>query len=116
MDINLAVLAGRLAAPAEHRIFESGAEYLRLLVTIRTAEPRQRVDVIPVTLWDPSPELVAECRAAGRRVWVAGAVQRRFWAGEEGRRSRLELIARHVELRDEECSEPSGSGSASDDG
>ena len=35
-------------------------------------------------------------------LWVAGALQRRFWAGGEGRKSRLEMIARHVELRAEE--------------
>lgn len=100
MDINLAVLAGRLAAPAEYRTFESGAAYLRLLVTVRSSEPRARVDVVPVTLWDPPAALVDECQAPGRRVWVAGTVQRRFWSAGEGRRSRLELIARHVELRE----------------
>jgi single-stranded DNA-binding protein len=99
VDINLAVLGGRLAAPAEHRTFESGAAYLRLLVTVRSREPRARVDVIPVTLWDPPAELVADSHQPGRRIWVAGAVQRRFWTGDEVRRSRLELVARHVELR-----------------
>lgn len=102
MDINLAVLAGRLAAPAEHRRFESGAEYLRLLVTVRTQEPRARVDVIPVTLWDPPQDLVRDCDGVGMRLWVAGALQRRFWAGTDGRKSRLEMIARHVELRPDE--------------
>lgn len=101
MDINLAVLGGRLAAPGEHRTFPSGAAYLRLLVTVRSTEPRRRVDVIPVTLWDPPDGLVESTRQAGRRIWVAASVQRRFWADGEGRRSRLELTAHHVELRDE---------------
>ncbi len=35
MDMNLVVLAGTVSAPPEHRVFESGAKLLRLLVTIR---------------------------------------------------------------------------------
>jgi hypothetical protein len=31
---------------------------------------------------------------------VVGSSQRRFWSGEEGRRSRLELIADQVCIRD----------------
>lgn len=100
MDLNLVVLAGKLSAPPELRTFDSGAKLLRLLVTIRVDEPRRRVDVVPVTLWDPAPELVAEDPEPGRRVWVAGSVQRRFWEAPEGRRSRLEIVADQVSFRD----------------
>lgn len=98
MDFNVVVLAGRLAAPLEHRTFESGSSLVRLLVTIRSMHPRKRVDVVPVTLWDPDPSLVADAPEPGRHVWVAGAVQRRFWEAGEGRRSRIEIVARHVEI------------------
>lgn len=30
---------------------------LRLLVGVRTEEPTQRVDVVPVTLWDPDEDM-----------------------------------------------------------
>ncbi len=109
MDINLAVLGGRLAAPGEHRTFPSGAEYVRLLVTVRTAEPRRRVDVIPVTLWDPPEDLVLGSTQPGRRVWVAASVQRRFWAESDGRRSRLELTAHHIQFRDDATQDRAGS-------
>jgi single-stranded DNA-binding protein len=97
MDMNLVVLAGSVSAPPEHRVFESGARLLRLLITVRTDEPRRRVDVVPVTLWDPPDEL--EQVAIGSRVWVAGSVQRRFWDAEAGRKSRLEVVAQQVTLR-----------------
>jgi single-strand DNA-binding protein len=100
MDLNLMVLAGRLAAPPELRQFESGSWLIRYLVTVRTEDPR-RVDVLPVTLWGPADDLIDAEPAPGRRVWVAGAVQRRFWNGSDGRRSRLELVANQVCLRDE---------------
>ncbi|MGH7510931.1 MAG: single-stranded DNA-binding protein [Gemmatimonadales bacterium] len=101
MDLNLVVLAGKLATAPELRIFDSGSRLARYLVTVRTEQPRRRVDVIPVSLWDPPEELLAAEPHPGRRVWVAGTVQRRFWAAPDGRRSRLEVIADQVCLRDE---------------
>jgi single-strand DNA-binding protein len=96
MDLNLVVLAGRLAAPPEIRQFESGALLARYLMTVRSDEPSRRVDVVPVTLWDPPEELVEADPAPGRRLWVAGSVQRRFWSAQEGRRSRIEIVADQV--------------------
>ena len=100
MDINLVVLSGTLATAPELREFESGARLFRLLVTVRQDEPRKRVDVVPVTLWDPPADLVAEDLARGRRVMVVGAAQRRFWEAKEGRRNRVEIVADHVSPRE----------------
>lgn len=99
MDLNLVVLCGRLAAVPELRVFDSGTRLLRYLVTVRSEQPHRRVDVLPVTLWNPDVALVEREAVPGERVWVAGSVQRRFWEGAAGRRSRLEVIAEHVELR-----------------
>lgn len=104
MDLNLVVLAGRLAAPAELREFESGSRLLRVLVTVRSEKPK-RIDVLPVTLWDPEEDLLAAAAVAGLRVWVAGSVQRRFWESPDGRRSRLEVVAEQVTVREPESEE-----------
>jgi len=101
MELNLVVLSGRLAAEPEFRMFDSGAILLRLLVTVRSAEPKRRVDVIPVTLWNPDDELSQSGLTAGKRVWIAGSVQRRFWSSSDGRSSRLEVIANEVSIRDD---------------
>ena len=100
MDLNVAVVAGKLAAEPELRQFESGSRLVRYLITIHSGEPRRRVDVLPVTLWDPPVELL-ETGRRGDGIWAACAVQRRFWEGGEGRRSTIELVAHHVELRPE---------------
>jgi single-strand DNA-binding protein len=102
MDLNLVVLAGRLAAPPEYRTFESGSVYGRFLVTVRSDDPRSRVDVVPVTMWDPPQELIDSDMAPGHRVWVSGSVQRRFWSEEDSRRSRIEVVAEQVCPRLEE--------------
>ena len=97
MDLNLAVIAGSLSAPPEIRTFESGAKLARYLVTVRTAEPRKRVDVLPIVQWDPPDEGIADELDRGDRVWTVCQVQRRFWNAAEGRRSRIEIVAHHVE-------------------
>ena len=99
MDMNLVVLTGTLAAAPELREFESDARLLRLLVTVRQDEPRKRVDVVPVTLWDPPKDLIAEDLDRGRRVMVVGAAQRRFWEAKDGRRNRVEVVADYVKPR-----------------
>lgn len=99
MDLNLVVLCGRLSSVPELRVFDSGSRLLRLLVTIRSEEPVRRLDVIPVTLWDPPDELVDTELPPGTRLWITGMVQRRFWDEPGGRRSRVEVVASQVNPR-----------------
>ena len=106
MDLTLIVLCGRLATDAEVRVFDSGTRLVRYLVTVRADYPRRRVDVVPVTLWDPPDELVEEPGLRGERVWVCGSVQRRYWESPDGRRSRVEVVAEQVNFRDVADLEP----------
>ena len=99
MDLNIVVLSGRLAAVPEVRAVAEGRRLIRYLVATRSDTPRRRVDVVPVTLWDPDADLVDADAAPGRRVWIAGSVQRRFSTIDDGRRSRLEVVGHHVEVR-----------------
>ena len=110
MDLNLVLLAGRLAAPPEALTFESGARCVRYLVTVRSDVPQRRVDVVPVTDWSPEAASPGGEVDAGRTVWVVGTVRRRFWDGEQRRRSRLEVIAHEVEFRDAVAEEGTGRG------
>lgn len=100
MDLNLIVLCGRLAVDPEIRELESGSRLARLLVTVHSDVPRRRVDVVPVTWWDPDQEVLDDPPVKGRRVWICGSVQRRFWEAAEGRRSRLEVVAEQVHVKD----------------
>ena len=95
MDLNLVVLAGRLATAPEVRTFDNGSSLVRYLVTTRSDHPRRRIDVIPVVLWEADE--TAACLGRGDRVWVAGSVQRRFWSDDHNRRSRVEVVALQVQ-------------------
>ncbi|MGH8915661.1 MAG: single-stranded DNA-binding protein [Acidimicrobiia bacterium] len=106
MDLNLVVLCGKLAVDPEVKEFETGTRLIRLLVTVHSEEPRRRVDVVPVTWWGPSAEFLDDLPTKGRRIWVCGAVQRRFWEAAEGRRSRLEVVAEQVHVKDVDALEP----------
>ncbi len=99
MDLNLIVLSGRIAAEPEVLTFASGTRLLRLLVTVRSEEPRRRIDVLPVVLWDPADDVLPDEPCRGVPVWVAGSVQRRFWAVGEGGTSRVEIVAHDVKIR-----------------
>ncbi len=101
MDLNLVILCGRLSAPPDHRQFESGSSCLHLLVTVRSERPTRRIDVVPVTWWDPDPHSVVGL-VPGARLWIAGSAQRRFRDGSDGRRSTLEVIARAVNVLGED--------------
>lgn len=106
MDLNLIVLCGRLATDAELKVLDSGTRLMRLLVVVRSEEPRRRVDVVPVTVWDPPDELFDAPPVRHQRVWVCGTVQRRFWESPEGRRSRLEVVAEQVHAKELDDLEP----------
>ncbi len=99
MDLNLVVLAGRIAAEPEVRTFESGATLLRLLLTVRSASPRHRIDVVPIAQWNPDPELIPVGPLRGVSVWVAGSVQRRLWSAGGDRNSRIAVVAYEIAYR-----------------
>ena len=100
LDLNLVVLCGRLATDPEVRVFDSGTRLVRLLVTLRAEAPRRRVDVVPVTYWDPGDEFIETLPGRGQRIWVCGSVQRRYWESPDGRRSRIEVVAEQVNVKD----------------
>ena len=110
MNLNIVVLSGTIAAEPEVRRFPSGSTLIRYLITVRSEAPRRRVDVIPVTLWDPpavSLDALDGPPIRGRSVWAVGSAQRRFWSSDGARTSRIEVVAHIVELREAEDAEES---------
>ena len=105
--MNLVVLAGRVATDPEVRTFDSGARLLRLLVTVKREQPTRRVDVVPVTYWDPPQDLVDDPPRKRETVWLTGEIQRRYWESPDGRRGRLELVAHRITVgRSRQFNEP----------
>lgn len=104
MDLNLVVVCGELVTTPELRAFDSGSRMLRLLIKTAPEGTPQRIDVLPVVLWDPPEDLLTGLPDPGGRVWATGSLQRRFWEGPDGSRSRLEIVAEQVTAPDQEAS------------
>ncbi len=100
LDINLVVLCGFLAVDAEPIYLDGGVRTIRFLVTVRTTSPTQRIDVIPVVLWDPPEALWRDPGERDDPVWVVGSVQRRFAEETDGGRSRIQVVAEQVLVGD----------------
>ena len=98
MDENIAIVTGLLTSPTEIRTLDSGAVIARYLLAVRSTEPRHRLDVIPVTQWNPPSE--ASTYSSGTRLRAVGSFQRRFWDDDRGRRTRLEVVAETVDQPD----------------
>lgn len=97
MDFNLVVVAGMVAVRPES--IESpqpeAPSAHRLLIAVRSEVGEARVDLIPVFV----PKSVHQGRVeAGERIWIAGALQRRFSAASG--RSRIEIVAHSVETQE----------------
>ena len=102
--VNEVRLVGRPAAAPEYRVFGSGASLARLLVTVRLVSP-SRTDVLPVTIWEPTREVLNIKRhnpldenSPDNWVEIIGQVHRRFWTDSEGRHSRVEVVASEVNI------------------
>lgn len=101
MDINLALINGRIAVPAMIDIDPDGERVLRMLVLVRS-EKRRRVDVIPVRMADPAGEISAEELGAGRRVFVAGGLIRRCSIDGMSSGGRMEVAADSISIQPED--------------
>lgn len=87
--LNVAVVCGVLARPAEHRLLPSGGQVVAYEVTV--ARGGERSETVPVVWLDP-PASAAD-RAAGERVVVVGRVRRRFFRAGGSTQSRTEVVA-----------------------
>jgi single-strand DNA-binding protein len=90
--INLVVLEGELARPAQDRELPSGSRLLNLEVTIRP--DGGAAETVPV-VWFDAPAW-ATGLDAGAEVVVVGRVRRRFFRAGGATQSRTEVVAERV--------------------
>jgi len=95
MDLNLVVIAGRIAVPPVLTVHDPDETTLKFSVTVRS-EDGHRVDVIPITLYNPATDEPMMDAVMGTNVWIAAAIQRRFV-----NEPILEIVAMEVQIRDE---------------
>lgn len=90
--INLVVLEGELARPAQDRELPSGSRLLNFEVTVRPDDGA--AETVPV-VWFDAPAW-ASGLDAGSGVMVVGRVRRRFFRAGGTTQSRTEVVAERV--------------------
>lgn len=98
---NTVILCGRVSAATVERTLPSGDTIVTTRVVVdreqpssaRTAatRPRQKVDAIDCVAWAPRPQRTIRSWQPGDRVYVEGAIRRRFYRGGGGVVSRVEV-------------------------
>ena len=105
-EINQVALSARLCQCPESRIMESG----KLLVTFTLAanlsyrdkngEWQQDATFVPVSVWDKAAEYAAERLRKASSVFVTGRLKSRVVKSSGGKRTILEVTARHIQFLD----------------
>jgi single-strand DNA-binding protein len=99
VTVNVVVLAGRLSADPEVLEMPSGDRVARL--RLQVPEAGKRVLPLPVMAWDARARRGCERLTKGDAVMVRGHLVRRFFRGQGGGRSVMEVVASEVKkLRD----------------
>ncbi|MCW2956708.1 MAG: hypothetical protein JWO69_1577 [Thermoleophilia bacterium] len=95
--MNVTILIGNVATDPELRHTANG----RAVCTFRLAISRpggEEADFVTVVAWERQGEVCAQYLSTGRRVAVEGRLHQSTWETEDGRRSRIEVVAHRVEL------------------
>ncbi|HEX9891856.1 MAG TPA: single-stranded DNA-binding protein [Actinomycetota bacterium] len=94
VTVNVVVLAGTLSADPELVEMPSGDTVARIRVSI--PEAGRRVLPLPVAAWDRPARKGCEKLSKGDQVMVRGHLTRRFFRGQGGGRSVMEVVAQEV--------------------
>jgi single-strand DNA-binding protein len=95
--MNIVALVGNLASEPELKKTTGN----RSVCTFRLAVSRvsgEQADFFTVVAWERQAEVCKEYLTLGRRVAVEGRLHHSTWEVEEGRRSKVEVVAHRVEL------------------
>jgi single-strand DNA-binding protein len=103
VTVNVVVLAGRLSADPEFAELPSGDTVARL--RLQVPEAGKRLLPLPVAAWDRPARRGCERLAKGDAVMVRGHLVRRFFKGNGGGRSVMEVVASEVKKLDDDETE-----------
>ena len=103
--VNEVRLSGRVTGAPEERVLPSGDRLMSVRVVVPRPAQRRRggratVDAIECVAWTSRPRAVLGAMRVGDVVSVEGALRRRFWRGQHGLASKMEVdVSRAKRLR-----------------
>ncbi|HLC44221.1 MAG: hypothetical protein A2722_00155 [Candidatus Doudnabacteria bacterium RIFCSPHIGHO2_01_FULL_50_11] len=117
MDLNKAIIVGRLTADPDARTTPTGINVTSFSVATNFVYKNQegqkveQVEYHNIVVWRKLAEIAAQYLKRGRRVLIEGRLQTRSWEANDGsKRQRTEIVADNLILLD---SRPSASAEAS---
>lgn len=95
--MNMVAIIGNVASEPELRETASG----RKVCSFRLAVSRpggDEADFFTIVAWERQAEVCAEYLSVGRRVGVEGRLHHSTWETEDGKRSKVEVVAHRVQM------------------
>lgn len=103
MDLNKAMLIGRLTRDPEGRTTPSGQNVCSFgLATNRiwtnaSGQKQEKVEYHNIVAWGKLADICTQYLQKGRKVYIEGRLQTRDWEGQDGvKRNRTEIIAENM--------------------
>lgn len=117
MDLNKAMIIGRLTRDPESRTTPSGINVCQIGVATsyvytnqQTGQKVEQTEFHNVVLWRKLGEIAQQYLKKGTQVFIEGRIQNRSWQGQDGtKRNRTEIIADNMIM----LGRPSGSSAPS---
>lgn len=107
MDLNKAMIIGRLTADPESRTTPQGTSVAAFSVatnfvwTDGSGQKQERVEYHNVVVWRKLAEICSQYLRKGSKVYIEGRLQTRSWDGQDGvKRYRTEVVADNMIMLD----------------
>jgi len=107
MDLNKAMIIGRLTSDPENRTTPQGTSVAAFSVatnyvwTDASGQKQEKVEYHNVVVWRKLAEICAQYLRKGSKVYIEGRLQTRNWDGQDGvKRYRTEIIADNMIMLD----------------
>ncbi|NQU77774.1 single-stranded DNA-binding protein [Candidatus Falkowbacteria bacterium] len=113
MDLNKAMIIGRLTRDPETRTIPSGQTVTSFsLATNRVwknaqGQKQEAVDYHNIVAWRKLAEICSQYLRKGSKIYIEGRIQTRSWDGQDGvKRYRTEIVADNMIMLDSKSSAP----------
>jgi single-strand DNA-binding protein len=118
MNLNKALIIGRLTKDPEARTTTSGKSVTSMTVATSTVwkdqsgEKKEKTEFHDVVLWGKVGEIAAQYLTKGQEVYIEGQIETRNWEGQDGvKRYKTEIIV-GVDGKMQMGSKPKGGGTS----
>lgn len=114
-DINVITLVGRLTRDSELKYTNSGTAICKFSLAVNRKKRQdeqwvEEVSYFDITLWGKLGEAISQWLNKGKQVGISGELRQNRWTQDGQNRSKVEIVASHVQLLSGDSRQTSGQG------